>query len=361
MYTSIADEAAAGHGGSVKRSVIARAAVIGGVGLVLLACVATSGWEPARYGTSMVESTNFVGLGTSRLGAMGNPTLASLPGPPALKELAIAGIEASNACQRDVSAQALADARLLNAYKKLDSKSRAFVGRVAAEITKNTPISKEEDKAFFDAVAKTVGGGGGGEDKALSMDFSSSSKTFSPAKPKDLPGIIAPLGFFDPAGFSTDIDQGKLLFYREAEIKHGRLCMLASLGVLVSEKYHPMYGGFNFPAFNLGAVTIQNLDTPFNVGKLPTFWLGLIAVAAVPELVSMLNDYNKPGEGSDTWTMKETAKPGDYGFDPLGLLPTKAEDILTMKNKELSNGRLAMFAWAGIIAQELVTGKQLFG
>merc|ERR1712048_1515810 len=50
--------------------------------------------------------------------------------------------------------------------------------------------------------------------------------------------------------------------------------------------------------------------------------------------------------------------PGDLGFDPLGLKPKKAEDLKVMQAKELNNGRLAMLASAGIIAQELVTGKK---
>merc|ERR1712084_147885 len=58
-----------------------------------------------------------------------------------------------------------------------------------------------------------------------------------------LPGVLPPLNWFDPAGFSTDIDKQKLLFYREAEIKHGRICMPASLGFLVAERWHPIYGG----------------------------------------------------------------------------------------------------------------------
>merc|ERR1711937_1117947 len=58
-----------------------------------------------------------------------------------------------------------------------------------------------------------------------------------------LPGVLPPLNWFDPAGFTTDIDKGKLLFYREAEIKHGRICMSGSLGFLVAEKFHPLFGG----------------------------------------------------------------------------------------------------------------------
>merc|ERR1712224_800128 len=36
---------------------------------------------------------------------------------------------------------------------------------------------------------------------------------------------------------------GQALFYREVELKHGRVAMLAALGFLVGEQYHPLFGG----------------------------------------------------------------------------------------------------------------------
>ena len=53
--------------------------------------------------------------------------------------------------------------------------------------------------------------------------------------------------------------------------------------------------------------------------------------------------------------------PGDLGFDPLGMAPTTDAEMLSMKNKELNNGRLAMIALAGICAQEVITGTELLG
>jgi hypothetical protein len=66
-----------------------------------------------------------------------------------------------------------------------------------------------------------------------------------------LAGITDPVGFFDPLAFATtDISGGRLLFYREVELKHGRVAMLASLGILVGEQFHPLFGGdIDVPAY----------------------------------------------------------------------------------------------------------------
>merc|ERR1719162_436967 len=36
---------------------------------------------------------------------------------------------------------------------------------------------------------------------------------------KELAGITAPLGFFDPVGFTTDATEGKIRFYREVDLE----------------------------------------------------------------------------------------------------------------------------------------------
>merc|ERR1719296_455088 len=51
----------------------------------------------------------------------------------------------------------------------------------------------------------------------------------------DLPGALAPMGFFDPLGFAEKADEKTLKRYREAEVTHGRVAMLAVLGFLVGE------------------------------------------------------------------------------------------------------------------------------
>jgi hypothetical protein len=60
--------------------------------------------------------------------------------------------------------------------------------------------------------------------------------------------------------------------------------------------------------------------------------------------------------------LKDDYLAGDLDFDPLNLAPKKdTEKFLKMRTMELNNGRLAMFAWWGIVVQEIVTGKKIFG
>merc|ERR1712187_374738 len=76
-------------------------------------------------------------------------------------------------------------------------------------------------------------------------------------------GATPPFGFWDPVGISSTVTEGRLLFYREAEIKHGRVCMLAFLGVAVGENFHPLLGGYEGPAVDL---------FPFQKVPLEDFW-----------------------------------------------------------------------------------------
>jgi len=166
-------------------------------------------------------------------------------------------------------------------------------------------------------------------------------------KAKDMAGVTAPFpDVFDPLGFATECSEGKLLFYREVEIKHGRVGMLAALGFLVGENFHPLFGGdINVPSY----VAFQ--QTP-----LQTFWPAVVAAIAIPEVFSVFT-FNDPG--TETWSMKKGRVPGDLGFDPLGLKPTDPNELKDMQTKEINNGRLAMLAAAGMIAQELATGNKI--
>merc|ERR1719482_454297 len=175
---------------------------------------------------------------------------------------------------------------------------------------------------------------------------------------KSLPGVTGPLGFFDPLGFCSadDITEGKIKFYREVELKHGRVGMLAALGFVVGENFHPLFGGdIDVPAY-----------LAFQQTPLQTFWPAVVLAIALPEIFSVFSFKTpalfarKGDEGGMPWEIRSDFESGDLGFDPLGLKPTDPEELKTMQTKELQNGRLAMIAAAGMIVQELQTGEKLF-
>jgi hypothetical protein len=71
--------------------------------------------------------------------------------------------------------------------------------------------------------------------------------------------------------------------------------------------------------------------------------------------------WQSPFEASRLFLQKDDHVPGDYAWDPLNLSNGKsANDMKDVKMKELNNGRLAMVAIAGLVAQELVDGVNVF-
>tara|TARA_B110001452_G_C15109763_1_gene386850 strand:- start:53 stop:754 length:702 start_codon:yes stop_codon:yes gene_type:complete len=165
---------------------------------------------------------------------------------------------------------------------------------------------------------------------------------------KKMAGVTDPLGFFDPIGFCDDASEGKIRFYREVELKHGRVAMLASLGYLIGEQFHPLWGGsIDVPSF-----------VAFQATPLQTFWPAVVLFISVIEVFSVFS-FNTP-LGGEPWSVRADHAPGDFGFDPMGLKPTNEAELKEMQTKELNNGRLAMFAIAGMVGQEAATGGKLF-
>merc|ERR1711998_489483 len=131
---------------------------------------------------------------------------------------------------------------------------------------------------------------------------------------------------------------------------------LASLGFLVSEQFHPLFGGgIDVPAY-----------LAFQQTPLQTFWPAVVLAIAIPEVFSVFS-FETPAlfaaplkKAGMPWSIRADYESGDLGFDPLGLKPTDPAELKEMQTKELNNGRLAMIATAGMIVQELVTKDKLF-
>jgi len=139
--------------------------------------------------------------------------------------------------------------------------------------------------------------------------------------------------------------------YREAELTHGRVAMLATIGFLVGEKVEG--SSFLFDAQVSGPAISHLSQVPV------PFWFVLVAAIGAAEqkraTVGWVEPENVPV--AQAGALRENYIPGDIGFDPLNLAPDNEKDLVLMQTKELQNGRLAMLAAAGFIAQELVDGK----
>ena len=167
----------------------------------------------------------------------------------------------------------------------------------------------------------------------------------------EIPGAIAPVGFFDPLGFAEKADDATMKRYREAELTHGRVAMLATVGFLVGEQVEG--SSFLFDASIHGPAISHIAQVP------PVFLTLLLSSIAKAEVVRAKRGwvepknvpFDKPG------LLRENYIPGNLGFDPLGLKPKDPEQFAIMQTKELQNGRLAMIAAAGFMAQELVDGQ----
>ena len=146
-----------------------------------------------------------------------------------------------------------------------------------------------------------------------------------PIDVRDMPGVTQPLGFFDPDGFCTEATEGKIRFYREVELKHCRVAMLAALGYPVAEQFHPLFPDVNVPSF----IAFQNT-------QLQNIWGVVLFLIAIPEVFSVFTFQNPAG--GESISLDHEA--GDLGFDPLSLKPTSQAEFKTMQTKELNNGRM---------------------
>lgn len=171
---------------------------------------------------------------------------------------------------------------------------------------------------------------------------SSESSALSMARNSVLDGSLAGDRGFDPLGFSKD--KPSLLQYREAEVKHARLAMLAAVGWPMSELFNKKLAA----AFNLPAIIDETNRAPSipngGLGKIsPVFWVACILAASLIEIYGLSR------------TKKANYLPGDLGFDPLGLYPRDAAGQRYMQLAEIRNGRLAMVAITSFAIQEYIT------
>merc|ERR1712187_453900 len=133
-------------------------------------------------------------------------------------------------------------------------------------------------------------------------------------------GVQAPVGFWDPAGFTLDGSVENFQRRRQTELKHGRVSMLACMGYMTPE----ITG--KFPGYLSPSTGLKFEDIPNGLGalsKVPAAgWLQILAYGGFCELT---------GE-------EKTPGSGDYGFKVL--TSDDPEEKTKKLNAEIANGRL---------------------
>jgi len=153
-------------------------------------------------------------------------------------------------------------------------------------------------------------------------------------------GVQEPVGFWDPAGFTADGDLAKFKRRRSVELKHGRICMMATMGYITPEVIGKL-PGYLSPSAGLKFADIPNGLAA--VSKVPTAgWAQIAAYFGFVEFAGGFTDY-------------KTGTPGDYGFKVL----TSSDPAEKTKklSAEIANGRLAMVAIIGMFFQDGLTGS----
>lgn len=183
-------------------------------------------------------------------------------------------------------------------------------------------------------------------------------------QPEALDGsMIGDVGF-DPLGLATP---DKLDRFREAELKHGRLAMVALAGWPVATLFLGLLTGL-VPPDTVCSGNGCSFDQSFSgsalaleaIGKVSfVYWGSALALAIAAELVSIRRksdaDAGRLPSGPDGY------RAGDLGLDPFNL----ADD--EMRLREIKHGRLAMtafaFHYAGVLLEKkgVVVGHQLWG
>mmetsp|Transcript_58713 Transcript_58713/g.136586 ORF Transcript_58713/g.136586 Transcript_58713/m.136586 type:complete len:321 (+) Transcript_58713:62-1024(+) len=161
-------------------------------------------------------------------------------------------------------------------------------------------------------------------------------------------------GVWDPLGFSKlydrNFDFNMVMTYphvqwlRESEIKHGRICMLAFVGVLAQQFYQ-------IPGYPAEPDWTKALAACY-ASKYPT--LGVIQIS----VFTMLVEGRWYPDGA--WIGQMDREPGDLGFDPLNYLKRPSSDLKKLQLQELKNGRLAMIGLASLASNHAIPGSVPF-
>eukprot|EP00446_Apocalathium_sp_SHHI-4_P001063 CAMPEP_0177173890 /NCGR_PEP_ID=MMETSP0367-20130122/11890_1 /TAXON_ID=447022 ORGANISM="Scrippsiella hangoei-like, Strain SHHI-4" /NCGR_SAMPLE_ID=MMETSP0367 /ASSEMBLY_ACC=CAM_ASM_000362 /LENGTH=385 /DNA_ID=CAMNT_0018620219 /DNA_START=16 /DNA_END=1170 /DNA_ORIENTATION=+ len=161
---------------------------------------------------------------------------------------------------------------------------------------------------------------------------------------------------WDPLGFSKlydrNFDFNNVMVYphvqwlREAELKHGRVCMLTFVGMIVQSAWQ-------IPGLPQEPDWSKTLETMlFESGQ-----VGQLSLLQVSIFAMFMEGKFYP---EDAWIGQMKREPGDLGFDPLKWSKRPGFDLKKSQLSEIKNGRLAMIGVASIFANHAIPGSVPF-
>jgi len=144
------------------------------------------------------------------------------------------------------------------------------------------------------------------------------------------PGVLAPLGVYDPCALLDGADQDRFDHLRGVELKHGRVSMLAVVGYLTT------YAGFRLPG-------LEEVPGGFAAWKaLPQEVVGQMGMALI-----VMEMANRDHTGNAKF-------PGDFRNDALDFGWDEQSEAWQKKKRtiEINNGRAAQMGILGIMVHE---------
>merc|ERR1719226_303185 len=122
-------------------------------------------------------------------------------------------------------------------------------------------------------------------------------------------GVQDPVGFWDPVGFSADGDLLAFKRRRCVELKHGRICMLATMGYITPEITGKL------PGYLSPSMGLKFADIPNGLGaisKVPTAgWAQIVAYGAFCELSQDQSAGTAAAAGDFGWTVLTSSDPAE--------------------------------------------------
>lgn len=183
------------------------------------------------------------------------------------------------------------------------------------------------------------------EDRSIALPFDK--------RPEFLDGTLPGDVGFDPAGFTNNLPRPWLIggegssikWYREAEIVHSRVAMLAVIGMIAPSYFH--FAGN--PDVGVPVDAFAELNPFKALSTVPAAGLWQIALVIygieLARIKRIIRGDKAPGD----------LGLGQTGYNPFGFKYTE-EEYFEKQVQEIKHGRLAMFAILGELLQAKVSG-----